>query len=62
MSGSSGLAALVTSDALRRLAGPQSFSRGQSYLAGGQVRSLFEDGESITTRNTVKLANPFKPW
>lgn len=50
MSGPSGLAALVTTEALRRLAGSQSFSRGQAYFAGGQVRSLLEDGETITAR------------
>ncbi|MBF0143569.1 MAG: hypothetical protein HQL59_08970 [Magnetococcales bacterium] len=54
------LATLLTSDALRRLAGAQSLSRGQSYFAGGQVRSLLEDGETITAR--VSGTREYRVW
>ncbi|MBF0613005.1 MAG: SWIM zinc finger family protein, partial [Magnetococcales bacterium] len=46
----SNLAALLTPDALRRLAGTQSFTRGHAYFTRGQVRSLLEEGETIIAR------------
>jgi uncharacterized Zn finger protein len=50
MSASSGLSALVTPEALRRLAGAQSFARGQAYFAAGHVRTLLDDGETVAAR------------
>jgi len=52
------LKALLDRRALRRLAGAQSFERGEDYFAKGQVRSITEDNGTLTAK--VLGARPYR--
>lgn len=52
----------LTRDALRRLAGPTSYERGEAYAAGGRVGEIAEDGGHITAFVRGELRYKVSLW